>query len=137
MEGELDAWVKKQEEHGWPTDLDSAPRKAAESKEKGAKALAAANDKAKNATTVDVKMIEVVAESTLGKRKQNDLKDEAAVAASPASVEVVEGTPAAKKHAAGDGASSQPTPADTPQPDVEIEVETTTTTTTATPTPLA
>lgn len=129
MEDELDSWIKNQEEHGWPTDLDSAPRKAAEAKEKEAKA--AANGKAKNDNVADVKMEEVVAESTLGKRKQDDLKEEeAAIVASVSMEEAVEGTPAAKKHAAGDGASSQPTPADTPQPDVETEVETISTTST-------
>ncbi|KAG0302060.1 tRNA-dihydrouridine(20) synthase [NAD(P)+]-like [Linnemannia gamsii] len=127
MEGELDVWIKKQEEKGWPTDLDSAPRKAAESKEK--------DTKAKNAkAVVDVKMAEVVVESTLGKRKQEELKDEAVPAAfTCASAGVIEGTPAAKKHAAGNGASSQPTPADTPQPDIETEVEPAITITTSTP----
>ncbi|KAG0277100.1 tRNA-dihydrouridine(20) synthase [NAD(P)+]-like [Linnemannia exigua] len=115
MEGELDAWIKKQEEHGWPTDLDSAPRKAAESKEKKEKANANVN-------------------SNLGKRKQDDLKEEAivpatsATTATTAQVEVKqqmeEGAPALKKHAGEDGASSQPTPADTPQPEVDTEVET-------------
>lgn len=128
MEDELDSWIKKQEEHGWPTDLDSAPRKAAEAKEKEAKV---ANDKAKakNDKVADVKMAEVVPESTLGKRKQDDLKEEE-VAAAFVSVGDVEGTPAMKKHAARNGASSQPTPADTPQPDVETEVETISTTST-------
>ncbi|KAF8940818.1 hypothetical protein BGZ47_007596 [Haplosporangium gracile] len=115
MEGELDAWIKKQEEHGWPTDLDSAPRKAAESKEKAAKNGKAAAAIVEVATT----------ESTLGKRKQDDLKDEVSAAASAVEVD---GTRATKKHAGGDGASSQPTPADTPQPDIETEVEITTST---------
>ncbi|KAG9061789.1 hypothetical protein KI688_006940 [Linnemannia hyalina] len=135
MEDEFDSWTKKQEEHGWPTDLDNPPRKAAEAKEKEAKA-ANVKAKTKNDKVADVKMAEVVAESTLGKRKQDDLKEEEEekVVVATASVSVsageVDGTPAAKKHAAGDGASSQPTPADTPQPDVETEVETISTTST-------
>ncbi|KAK3840079.1 MAG: hypothetical protein JOS17DRAFT_725914 [Linnemannia elongata] len=133
MEDELDSWIKKQEANGWPTDLDSAPRKVAEAKEKEAKA--AANAKAKNDKVADVKMAEVVAESTLGKRKQDDLKE--VVPAASVSVAEVEGTPAAKKHAAGDGASSQPTPADTPQPDIETEIETEIETISITSTPLA
>ncbi|KAF9933251.1 tRNA-dihydrouridine(20) synthase [NAD(P)+]-like [Linnemannia zychae] len=111
MEGELDTWIQKQQENGWPVDLDSAPRKAAESKEK---ALAAkANDTAVESTT------------TLGKRKQDDFKDEAAVSETTAVTTAgdvkaeAEDVRASKKHA-GDGASSQPTPADTPQSDADI-----------------
>ncbi|KAG0374578.1 tRNA-dihydrouridine(20) synthase [NAD(P)+]-like [Mortierella sp. AD032] len=107
MEGELDAWTKKQEEHGWPTDLDMAPRKIAESKEKA------------NANL----------NSNLGKRKQDDLKEELIIASATSATtataaQVEEGVPSSKKHAGGDGASSQPTPADTPQPEVDTEVET-------------
>ncbi|KAK3838086.1 MAG: hypothetical protein J3R72DRAFT_387131 [Linnemannia gamsii] len=107
MEGELDAWTKKQEEHRWPTDLDMAPRKIAESKEKA------------NANL----------NSNLGKRKQDDLKEELIVASATSATtataaQVEEGVPSSKKHAGGDGASSQPTPADTPQPEGDTEVET-------------
>ncbi|KAF9905535.1 tRNA-dihydrouridine(20) synthase [NAD(P)+]-like [Linnemannia zychae] len=115
MEGELDAWTKKQEENGWPVDLDTTPRKTGvEFKEKQEKANANAN-------------------STLGKRKQDDLKedktatsDTAVATADQAEVKIQDGNvdaPAAKKHAGGDGASSQPTPADTPKPEVDTEAE--------------
>ena len=125
MENELDAWIKEQQEHGWPTDLDTVPRKTATAKEVAAatKTKAASETSKKNAV-----MVVAETESTLGKRKQDDLKDEVSVSTTVveangtnAQAKEVEGAPAAKKHA-GDGSSSQPTPADTPQP-AELDAE--------------
>ncbi|KAF9099695.1 hypothetical protein BGX23_000069 [Mortierella sp. AD031] len=125
MEGELDAWIKNQEEHGWPTDLDSVPRNTATAKEVAA--TAKANAKAAAVVAVVDEKTSETTESTLGKRKLNDRKDDGetkdVVTTAGVFQEEFEGAPAAKKHAR-DGSSSQPTPADTPQPEVETEVET-------------
>jgi len=99
LEPELDAWIQAQQAQGFPTDLDSVPRKAGEVK------AAAKGDPAANKQ-----------QQGRGKRKleQDHLeqKEEQQPVAKKQMAEVAAGSGSGF----GDGSSSQPTPADTPRP---------------------
>ncbi|KAG0354925.1 hypothetical protein BGZ54_001408 [Gamsiella multidivaricata] len=102
MEAELDAWIQSQQAKGYPTDLDTPPRKSADENNKQAQQ-----------------------QQSRGKRKLQESQNNGTV------TEVQNGEqepdqPVGKKHA-GDGSSSQPTPAGTPQSDADV-AETTATT---------
>ncbi|KAG9324122.1 hypothetical protein KVV02_003368 [Mortierella alpina] len=104
MEQELDDWIEKQKAGGYPTDLDTVPRKT--------------QDVVANTATTNTTITATATAPATGKRKLEPVKDSAE------SDETHKDGPATKKHAA-DGSSSQPTPADTPKaadPEVESEV---------------
>ncbi|KAF9278628.1 tRNA-dihydrouridine(20) synthase [NAD(P)+]-like [Mortierella alpina] len=95
MEQELDDWIEKQKAGGYPTDLDTMPRKIQDTVATTAPATGKRKLEAVNGTS----------ESKSVDETQTD-------------------GPATKKHAT-DGSSSQPTPADTPKvADSEVEAET-------------
>ncbi|KAG0263943.1 hypothetical protein BG011_007776 [Mortierella polycephala] len=96
MESELDTWTAAQEAKGYPTDLDTVPRKIQDS---SLSSPAPGKRKIDHVDGADVKT------------KKTDTMAE--------DVKTVK-EPAAKKHA-GDGSSSQPTPAGTPKAETDAE----------------
>ncbi|KAF8959667.1 tRNA-dihydrouridine(20) synthase [NAD(P)+]-like, partial [Entomortierella lignicola] len=108
METELDAWIESQIAKGYPTDLDSVPRK---------QGLAAGNEDQVVADTEKQ-------QQGRGKRKLDQDINVAAVAAKGAGESTVStDEPVSKKQFAGtdstsgDGTLSHPTPVDSPQPE--------------------
>ncbi|KAF9956514.1 tRNA-dihydrouridine(20) synthase [NAD(P)+]-like, partial [Mortierella alpina] len=105
MEQELDDWIEKQKAGGYPTDLDTVPRKT--------------QDVVTTSTTTSTTLTAATAAPATGKRK---LEAAIGTGESKAHDETQQDGPAIKKHAA-DGSSSQPTPADTPKEAADPEVE--------------
>ncbi|KAF9952237.1 hypothetical protein BGZ72_006434 [Mortierella alpina] len=106
MEQELDDWIEKQKAGGYPTDLDTVPRKTQDS----APSTTASTSTTLTATVpaTGKRKLEAVNGNTESKSLDETQKDE----------------PATKKHAT-DGSSSQPTPADSPKAaDPEVESKT-------------
>jgi len=104
MEQELDDWIEKQKAGGYPTDLDTVPRKT--------------QDVVAISTTT---LTAATAAPATGKRKLDATNG---AGESKSLDETLQDGPATKKHAA-DGSSSQPTPADTPKaadPEADSEV---------------
>jgi len=104
MEQELDDWIEKQKAGGYPTDLDTVPRKT--------------QDVVAISTTP---LTAATAAPATGKRKLDATNG---AGESKSLDETLQDGPATKKHAA-DGSSSQPTPADTPKaadPEADSEV---------------
>jgi len=112
MEPELDAWMERQRAKGYPTDLDTVPRKAGAALEEAA----ATNGDQKTQKQQQQQQ----QQQGRGKRKLEQ-----------AHHEENKDQPVAKKHVAevagraglGDGSASQPTPADTPQPEEGTDVK--------------
>ncbi|CAO3574587.1 unnamed protein product [Mortierella alpina] len=107
MEQELDNWIEKQKAGGYPTDLDTVPRKT--------------QDIVATSTTTSTTLTAATAAPATGKRKLDATNG---AGESKSLDETLQDGPATKKHAA-DGSSSQPTPADTPKasdPEVDSEV---------------
>ncbi|KAF9575183.1 hypothetical protein EC968_004119 [Mortierella alpina] len=104
MEQELDDWIEKQKSGGYPTDLDTVPRKIQDVVTTTA-----------TSTTITANV------SATGKRKLEPVQDSTD---SKSLNDTHQDGPATKKHAT-DGSFSQPTPAVTPKdadPEVESEI---------------
>ncbi|KAG0207222.1 tRNA-dihydrouridine(20) synthase [NAD(P)+]-like [Mortierella sp. GBA30] len=103
MEQELDDWIEKQKVGGYPTDLDTVPRKTQDANVTTTNISQSGNKrKLEQVAGVDADSSENKKESVMTEDKNKE-----------------EG-PAKKKHA-GDGSSSQPTPVDTPKTEVDAE----------------
>ncbi|KAF9114568.1 hypothetical protein BGX27_010451 [Mortierella sp. AM989] len=99
METELDAWIESQKAKGYPTDLDSVPRK-------------------QGLTTNDEKNSE---QQPRGKRKMDQDQDHEGGQDTVGDKHATKKQTAAGPVESGDGSSSHLTPADTPQPEKESQ----------------